>query len=145
MAEALIRARAHRAGLDGRLDVGSVGTWTVDGAPASGHAQEVMRARGLDLGGHRSREVKAEAVAWADVILTMTADHQAALEAEFAAARGKTRRLSSLAGGSWDVADPMGGELDDYRATADELERLVDAGWAVIAAGAGDGGPEEGS
>lgn len=118
----LLRAAA------GRLEVGSAGTWAADGEPATDDAVATMAEWGLDIAPHRSRCLSGELVAWADVVLTMTASHREAIAAEFGAAgAAKTLRLADLAGAGWDVADPVGAGRAAYRATADELARLVDA------------------
>lgn len=132
MAEGLIRARLEAEGLAGAVTVTSAGTWAMPDSPASAHAVAAMAERGIDLSDHLSRTVHAPLLAEADLVLAMTDGHRQAMEAEFPDARGKVRLLAGLAGGTWDVADPVGGSLDDYRATASELERLIDAGWAEI-------------
>jgi len=136
MAEGLIGAALEARGLGQRVAVRSSGTWAVDGVPASPHAVTVLRRRGVDIAGHRSRELDAELIATSDLVLVMTAGHAEAILAEFPEAHGKVLRFSALAGGDWDIADPVGGSVEDYAATADELARLIEAGWAIIA---GDG------
>ena len=133
MAEGLIRARAESCA-DCAIQVMSAGTWVKDAAPATANALEVLARRGIDLRQHRSREVTDEMLGWADLVLVMTDGHRQALEADFPSARGKVRLISSLGGGSWDVADPVGRPVEDYAATAAEIERLIDAGWDFIAA-----------
>jgi len=140
MAEALLRARAARRPGPHAVEVRSAGTWAAADQPATDHAVAVMSERGHDIHAHRSREIDAESVAWADLVLVMTDNHRQAIEGDFPGVRGRVRLMSSLGGGSWDVADPVGGSLDDYRATADELERLLDAGWPQILEAAA-GGP----
>ncbi|MFN2250702.1 MAG: low molecular weight protein arginine phosphatase [Anaerolineae bacterium] len=132
MAEALIRARAESEGSLDQLEVTSAGTWARDGVAATDHARAVMAARGLDISGHRSREVTQRILDEADLVLVMTKDHRDALVAEFPHAKDKVRLISGLAGGSYDIADPIGGTLEDYQATAAELDRLVAAGWDTL-------------
>jgi protein-tyrosine-phosphatase len=132
MAEALIRSRIEASGLVERMRVASMGTWVLDPSPPTTNAVAAMAERGLDITDHVSREVDAAALTAVDLVLVMTDGHRAAIETEFPDARGKTRLISSLAGGTWDIADPIGGSLDDYRVTAAELARLIDAGWDTI-------------
>jgi protein-tyrosine-phosphatase len=132
MAQALVRARAARLGQQTKVEVRSAGTWAGRQASASEHAVAVMAERGLDISGHAAEEIDAEALAWADLVLVMTAGHREAIASEFPDAARKVRLVSSLDGGDWDVADPVGGTLEDYRATARELDRLIAAGWAEI-------------
>jgi protein-tyrosine-phosphatase len=132
MAEGLIRSRIEAEGLEGRVSVSSAGTWTDSGVPATQNAVAALAERGLDISSHRSREVSEDMMQGADLILVMTGSHLQALTAEFPGQSDRVRLLSSLAGGAWDIADPVGGSLDDYRVTAAEIERLIDAGWDVI-------------
>jgi protein-tyrosine-phosphatase len=132
MAEGLIRARLAADGVDGRVTVASVGTWAATGQPATENAVLAMAERGIDIRDHRSREVTATDMADSDLVLVMTEGHQSALTVEFPGQRDRVRRMSELAGGQWDVADPVGQPLAAYRATASELARLIDAGWRVI-------------
>jgi protein-tyrosine-phosphatase len=132
MAEALIRARLTTEGVLDEVGVSSAGTWADAARPATPHAIAAMAERGIDIAGHRSSELDLDRLAGADLILVMTASHREAIVAEFPTARDRTRLFSALTGGEWNVEDPVGKSLDDYRATADELERLIDAGWLEI-------------
>lgn len=129
MAEALLARRIEEAGLAGRLGVASCGTWARAGMPATPTAVLTMAERGLDIRAHRAREVAAEILRVSDLILVMTADHRDAIAAEFPEVGPRLRLLSSLAGGSWDVADPIGQPIEAYRATAVEIDRLLAQGW----------------
>lgn len=132
MAEGLIRARIDAEGLGDRITVASAGTWAAPDRPATEHAVTVMARRGVDISGHASREVTGELLEWADLVLVMTEGHEQGVLADFPASRAKVRLLSTLAGGRWDVADPVGNPVEDYDATAVEIARLIDAGWDVI-------------
>lgn len=131
MAEGLLRHRADSAGA--ALTITSAGTWAVGGLPPTLEAQEVMAERGIDISDIRSLEVDADLIDAVDLILVMTRTHREALLAEFERAVGRTLLFSELDGAAWDVEDPVGGTLDDYRATADILESLIEAGWGLIA------------
>ena len=72
MAEALLRHRLDEHGVD--AVVTSAGLYPA-GNPAMEHAVEVMADRGLDLEPHRSRQVDADALARADLVLGMTREH----------------------------------------------------------------------
>jgi len=125
LAEAIARKVAVERGL-GDVDVASAGTSAWDGAPASDGALLVGMERRLDLSGHRAQSLTRRLVDGSDLILAMGPHHldriealggssKAFLLADFAS-HGASGRASS---------DPIGGELDVYRATADELEREI--------------------
>ena len=125
MAEAIGRAAAHRRGTH-TVTFTSAGTSAWDGAPASDGALLVGIERQLELNTHRARGLTREIVAESDVILGMGAHHVE--RAVVLGGEGKTWLLSEFASRSAEstpVADPFGGDLELYRATADELERMI--------------------
>jgi protein-tyrosine-phosphatase len=125
MAEAIGRATAQKRGVTS-VTFASAGTSAWDGAPASDGALLVGIERQLELNTHRARALTREIVDDADVILGMGAHHVE--RALVLGGEGKAFMLSHYASKAADssaIADPFGGDLDLYRATADELERMV--------------------
>ena len=127
MAEALARREVARRGWRHVL-VGSAGVAAHPNLPASDTATEAARSIGLDLSGHRSRVIDPGLVEWADLILAMSPSHLAIVEE--LGGEGKAALLGDFvagADGAGDpVPDPFGGNIDVYRSTLEELERLVD-------------------
>ena len=124
MAEAIARKIVIERGLVD-VDVSSAGTSAWDGAPASDGALLVGLERRLDLGSHRSRQITKEIIDDVDLVFTMGPHHLERVEALGGA--GKSYLLTaypSRAPGR-NISDPIGGELDVYRATADELEEEI--------------------
>ncbi len=72
MAEVLLRDRLEQVGVE--VHVHSAGL-LAGGRPASEHGVAVMRARGLDLTGHRSRRMTAELLRDADLVIAMAREH----------------------------------------------------------------------
>jgi protein-tyrosine-phosphatase len=127
MAEAMLRQKLQERGVDG-VSVGSAGTGAWDGAPASEGAYLVALEHGLDLSSHRARLLTRELTATADLVLTMARHHLARVEQLGAA--GKVHLLGEYGGREGpaaEVRDPFGGDLDGYRETFDELDRVLDA------------------
>jgi protein-tyrosine phosphatase len=119
MAEGLLRARFARRG---RGAVESAGLAALVGRPADPLAVSLLAARGVDLSGHRARQVTPELLAGFDLVLVMDADQQRELEALSRAARGRVHRLGRF--GGFDVPDP-------YREPREAFERalaLIDRG-----------------
>lgn len=73
MAEVLLRHRLQEAGVDG-VTVSSAGLYP-GGRPATDHGQATVAARGLDLSGHRSRQLSHELLAPADLVVGMAREH----------------------------------------------------------------------
>lgn len=121
MAEYLFRAVI---GEGSGLVVGSAGVFAADGMLASENALRCLKEKDIDLRPHRSAYLTPELVDAAKLIVVMTAQHEAAIVGAFPEAGPKTRRLMSFSteAGALDVADPVGGPLDLYRATRDQID-----------------------
>jgi protein-tyrosine-phosphatase len=135
MAEALLRQAVEARGSGGQVTVGSAGIGAWDGAPASEGAYLVGLEHGLDLSGHRAQMLTRELVSSADLVLTMSRHHVVRV-AELGGG-GRVHLLGEFAGHSGsgaEVSDPFGGELDGYRTTFVELQALIDAVAARVAA-----------
>jgi protein-tyrosine-phosphatase len=122
MAEAIARRLLEESGRRD-IEVESAGTQAWEGSPASDEALLVGVERNLDLSGHRARRLSSEIVRNADLVLVMSSAHLAQVRE-----MDPTANVHLLAGyGTGDnaghsIADPFGGNLSDYRATADDLE-----------------------
>ena len=125
LAEGIARREAIDRGLID-FEVSSAGTSAWNGAPASDGGLLVALEHGVDLSGHRARQLTREIVEDQDVILVMGPHH---LErAEALGGEGKSHLLTHYAAhGSSDraVSDPFGGDLEVSRATYEELEREI--------------------
>ncbi|HET9424855.1 MAG TPA: low molecular weight protein arginine phosphatase [Gemmatimonadaceae bacterium] len=140
MAEAITRKIAMERGLT-ELEVASAGTSAWESAPASDGALLVTMERGMDLSDHRAQNLTRELVRASDVILAMGPHHLERIEA--LGGEGRAYLLSDYAThgkSTRAISDPIGAELDVYRATADELEedirRVVDRLTAERSSGA---------
>jgi len=94
------------------------------GGAASGNAVAAAAELGGDLRGHESQPLTESLVHQADVILTMTATHRAALLAQFPEAGG---RVAMLSPDRRDVIDPIGGSLETYRSCARQIHEHLAA------------------
>lgn len=125
LAEAIARKVAIERGLVD-VDVGSAGTSAWEGAAASDGALLVGLERRLDLTGHRAQQLSPALVESSDLIFTMGPHHLDRVEALGGA--GKSYLLTSYPQRGTSgraISDPVGGDLDVYRATADELESEI--------------------
>jgi protein-tyrosine-phosphatase len=132
MAAALLRRRAVRAGESHLLTVRSAGTWANNGQPASGYAINTMAERGLDLRSHRAHTITRDELESAGIVVVMTRGHRDALGAEFPEIRSKLHMISELSWHIYDIADPYGGPLSEYRFCAQQLETLIETGYDQI-------------
>ena len=115
--------------------VSSAGTSTWEGSPASDAAILVGIERGLDLSQHRSRQLSSDVIEESDLVLAMGPHHLDRIEA--LGGGGKAFLLTDYASAGAvhaPIADPFGGDLDAYRATADELASEIRKAFDRIAA-----------
>lgn len=125
LAEAIARKIAIERGLPD-VEVASAGTSAWDGAPASDGSLLVGMERGMDLSGHRSRPLTRALVRESDLILSMGPQHLERVIALGGGDRGYLLTAYPAHGlNGRPVNDPVGAELDVYRATADELEEEI--------------------
>jgi protein-tyrosine-phosphatase len=117
MAEVLLRRRLAIAGVDGTTS--SAGLYD-GGAPATAHGIEVMADRGLDLTEHRSRQVAADMLDQADLVIAMAREHLREAVVLRPEALPKTFTLKELARGARAVGDRAPEEpLDAWLARID--------------------------
>jgi protein-tyrosine-phosphatase len=121
MAEAILKNK----NLEG-IEVKSAGIFAASGYEASVHAQKVLENNQISHQ-HLSSTLTVEQINWADLILTMTGSHKAAILDQYPNAAGKVFSLRDYAGvgGGLDVVDPFGGSLGVYEQTYKELDELI--------------------
>ena len=151
MAEGLLRAAAERKGCD--IEVSSLGTWAHFGYPAMPESVMVLKNKGIDITGHRSRPVDQAELRAADVVVAMTSVHvkellnlapdvkpklvlmkelvELALEGELPpTAEARVSRLLGASRPKWrralDLDDPIGKPIGAYEKTATEIEMGVE-------------------
>jgi protein-tyrosine-phosphatase len=125
LAEAIARKVAIERGL---VDVEAIsaGTSAHAGTPASDGALLVGMERSMDLTTHRAQTLTRELVQGSDLVLAMGPHHLERVEA--LGGGGRAYLLSDYASHGASVrpiSDPVGAELDVYRATANELEEEI--------------------
>lgn len=98
MAEGLLAAAAPDA------TVSSAGLDAMLGQRADPIACDLMRARGLDIEGHRARSISLDACQRADLILVMDRHQRRAVEERYLFTSGKVFRLGEFS--DQDVPDP---------------------------------------
>jgi protein-tyrosine phosphatase len=146
MAETLLRSMMPDE-YRGRIESYSAGISAISGREATVYAQLVAREEGVDLSRHRATSVLRDMVDRADLILAMESTHRNVLLSLHPGASKKTYLLKEYASrgvkgstvreagvdntnldggvwgrGVWDIKDPYGGTLQDYRQCLDEIK-----------------------
>lgn len=117
MAEAIMNKISEENDLD--VSASSAGIFANEGESASEEAIEVMREDyDINISEHEARLLTDTLISENDVILTMTEAHKKIIET---LAPKKVFTIAEYAGGNGEVSDPFGGDLCDYRETAEEI------------------------
>ncbi|MEO1619032.1 MAG: Sua5/YciO/YrdC/YwlC family protein [Planctomycetota bacterium] len=120
MAETLMRELLHRRfGREDAVRVLSAGVAASEGCSASPQSIEVMGERRLDLTGHASQPLSDELMNVADLVLTMTRSHRAAILAAWPEMQDRVFTLRHDGG---DISDPIGMPVESYRNCADQMQ-----------------------
>jgi len=99
------------------VEAESAGIGAIPGNRATPEAVQAARERGFDLEGHRGRFTGDLDLDSYDLVVALTPSIAARLRHRFDSNDG---RLVVL-----DIDDPYGGDLDDYRRSAAEIEEAV--------------------
>jgi len=119
MAEALLRQALQDMS---DVSVSSAGLGALVDYPAAEHAEVLMMERGLDISGHKARQLTPDLIIASDLVLVMESGHKRAIDDEDATAHGKVFRLCE-----WrdkDIPDPF----RQPRETFEEALLLIDQG-----------------
>ena len=123
MAEVLLK-RALR-GQD-EITVESAGLGALVGHLADDYSLELMEEMGVDISGHRARQIHPDMVKDADLVLVMETGHKRSIDDADPTARGKVHRL-----GEWqnrDIDDPYRQPRAAFADALEEIEEGV-ASW----------------
>lgn len=124
MAEGLLRQRFAKLGEGGHgINVISAGVAACEGALASPQAVEVMDAKGIDISSHQSRPLSDAIISRADLVLTLTRGHRAAILAAWPEMENRVFTLRTDGG---DIGDPVGGSVELYEQCARQIGEAID-------------------
>lgn len=121
IAAVLLREHIHQRGLN--LTVDSAGLTAMVGWQANPISVELMQARHLSLTCHVAKQITADHVLKADLILVMDDTQRQMLEQQFHHACGKTFRLGHH--GDFDIEDPYQKERRAFEDCTVKIERGV--------------------
>ena len=119
MAEALLRQALQDMS---DVSVSSAGLGALVDYPAAEHAEVLMAERGLDISGHKARQLTPDLITASDLVLVMESGHKRVIDDEDATACGKVFRLCE-----WqdkDIPDPF----RQPRETFEETLLLIEQG-----------------
>jgi len=128
LAHAYAAQRGHPA-----LATASAGFHPQDGRPADPVMQQVAGDLGVDLAHWSSKQLSAEQVQQADLILAMEVAQLERLEREFPGSQAKSALLDPGNIADLDIPDPYGRPRPVYEQVALRVRDSVDRWWKVLA------------
>lgn len=134
MAQGLLEQMVDDEG-DRSTQVDSAGLNVYVSTEASEYAVAVMEEMGIDISGHRSKQLTKEEMAWADLVLVMTPSHRNTLIDLFPQYIDKVYTLLEYAYGTEEaISDPFGMDEEAYRACAVQIRDALQAAYRKIKA-----------
>jgi len=120
MAEALLRKMLFEdlGEKAATIQVVSAGTGAISGSKAAQNAIAVMEREGIDLRGHKAKQITLELINAADLVLTMTLEQKQSVQKLTATAKGKIFTLNEFATGVK--------ELESIISRAEKLHYIIE-------------------
>ena len=133
MAEGMLKKKLPER-LAGRVTISSAGIHALHGNMAQPHALEVMQGVGIDISGHRARQLSSTLVRSSNLILVMEKFHLRLVKMKSMLNPVKVRMLTRFEanGEPYDVPDPMGGGITVYEASAVIIHNCVKGVYAYL-------------
>jgi protein-tyrosine-phosphatase len=132
IAEALFQRLVGERGETEEWRIESAGVEASEGQLATGNTQLVAAERGMDLSGHRSQLANRATLEPFSLVVVMEEGHRRQLKEAAPELAGRVHLLSEMAGQREDIWDPVGGELENYRAMADQIDGILRTGFEKI-------------
>jgi protein-tyrosine-phosphatase len=110
----------------------SAGTWGMDGSDITESVKQVLIEMGIKPEHHSARTVNAKMLDDYDLILTMERGQKEALKIEFPGSAGRVYMLSEMIGERFDIRDPMGEPVEEFRQCARSIEIILTQGFDKI-------------
>ena len=112
--------------------IDSAGVSAFDGEQATNNTRIVAAERGLDLTSHRSKLSSRAVVKPFSLVLVMEERHRRMLRDSYPELSERVFLLKEMIGGAEDVHDPIGTDIANYRAMADEVNTALTEGFNRI-------------
>jgi len=119
---------------DGNWEVSSAGTWAIEGLPPLSQAISIAAKLGLNIDHVRSREVDANLLQDADLVIVMSNGQKEALTLDFLQEKDRIFLCSEVCEDqAYSIPDPVEDNIDQSpEELAEELCRLIELGFDRI-------------
>jgi protein-tyrosine-phosphatase len=129
LAAGLFRALLLKQGLPLKSwRIETAGTWAQEDLPVFPEVVAIMAQKGIDLQRHRSRRIDEKMLRSHRLILVMEAGQKEALQHVYPDLAERVYLLSEMAGSIDDIQDPAGMRYQDFEATANLIENVLQIG-----------------
>ena len=128
MAEVLFEEIIRNEGEADDWWIDSAGVSAFDGEQATNNTQVVATERGLDLSSNRSKLTTRRVVEPFSLVLVMEERHREMIRDAYPELSERVYLLKEMIGGTEDVHDPIGTDIVNYRAMADEVNTALTEG-----------------
>ena len=118
-AEAVLKQRATGISVD------SAGLAAMVDYEADATGQSVARDRGIDMSGHKAKQVTRSLIGQSDLILVMDDEHLSRLHRKYPDSRGKSFKLGKLKGDK-NIVDPYLKSQSFFELVFNEIDEAVE-------------------
>lgn len=129
MAMGILRSKTSE---DQNWIIESAGVWARQGYPVHNYVNLLLQEKGVDISQHRSRSITREIINKFNLILVMETGHKEGLRVAYPDTASKVYLLSELIDQRYDIVDPIGGSIVDFKETAQEIEHILNDGFFRI-------------
>ena len=112
------------------MAVSSAGLAALVKRPADAVGQALLLQKGIDISGHRARQVSSEILFESDLVLTMSTDQQKQVELNYPGTCGRVHRLGKW--GGYDVPDPFQRPKPVFEQALAMIEQGVDEWYRTL-------------
>lgn len=111
MAKALMEKFVSESGISGKVHVDSAGTSAFAGIGAAPNTISVLKDEGIDVSGHRGKNINKDILKRSDIIFVMESSQRDVIINMMPGIENKVRLLAEGA----DIADPIGQSIEEYK------------------------------
>ena len=111
MAKALMEKFVNESGISEKVHIDSAGTSTFAGIGAAPNTVSVLKDEGIDVSGHRGKNMNKDILKRSDIIFAMERYHRNAIISMMPEIKDRVRLLREDA----DIPDPIGRPIEEYK------------------------------
>ena len=130
MAMGLLRSMVEDSSDQWKIE--SAGVWDMGDQQVAANTRLVLEEHGIDLNDHTSCTVTSTMLSEFNLVLVMEDIHKEVLKLAFPEYTDRIYMLSEMVGEFYDIVDPIGRSLADFKETALEMEQILTEGFEKI-------------